>query len=190
MRKRRVTDLKENSRVYLPKPLPLQEEAKIEIRREQYEKVFSKFVEDNCSENGAQKSNLTKEQRNGLKKLQKRKKDGDIIVLITDKSGKFAITDTESYLKMGAVHTDKDTIIDDNEVRRIQRLHNGHTAMWIRMSNMGQDWNHEYRIRESCLQHTCTVPPMYLLVKERKGKRERSLPPDQLLVELLAWVSA
>ena len=55
LRKRRVTDLKENSRVYLPKPLPPQEEAKIEIRREQYKQVFR----DQCSESGTQQSNMS-----------------------------------------------------------------------------------------------------------------------------------
>ena len=43
LRKRRVTDLKENSRVHLPRPLPAIEEAKIEIRRNKYEKVFSEY---------------------------------------------------------------------------------------------------------------------------------------------------
>ena len=78
LRKRRVTDLKENSRVYLPKakPLPSQEEAKIEIKREQYEKVLRNFLKENLSETGTQRSNLLKQQKNGLKKLQKRKKDG------------------------------------------------------------------------------------------------------------------
>ena len=137
LRKRRVTDLKENSKVYLPKPLPSKEEAKIEIRRDQYEKVFKAYVDENCSESGAQSSNLTFSQKNGLRKLQKRKKDGDIIILTTDKSGKFAVTDTETYLEMGAVHTDKDSIVSDHEIKRIQRLHNGHVAMRTRMANIG-----------------------------------------------------
>ena len=182
LRKRRVTDLKENSRVYLPKPLPPQEEAKIEIRREQYEQVFRDHVRDHCSESGTQQSNMSWSHRNGLKKLQKRKKDGDIIVLTTDKSGKFAVSDVESYLAMGAVHTSKDSIIGDDEVRKIQNLHNGHTSMWLRMTNMGLEWNHQDRIKESCLQHTCTVPPMYLLVKDHKEKKEGALPATRPVV--------
>ena len=121
-------------------------------------------------------------QRNGLKKLQKRKKDGDIIVLTTDKSNKFAVTDVESYLAMGAVHTDKDREIGEDEVRRIQRLHNGHTAMLAKITNLGQNWKHEDRIRESCIQHTCTVPPMYLLVKDHKEVKEGALPATRPVV--------
>lgn len=82
--KRRVTDLKENSCVYLPKLLPLQEEAKIEIRREQYEQVFHDYVRDHWYESSTQQSNMSWSHRNGLKKVQKRKKDGDIIVLTTE----------------------------------------------------------------------------------------------------------
>ena len=182
LRKRRVTDLKENSKVYLPKPLPSYEEAKIEIRREQYEKVFKEYVNENCSESGGQKSNLTWSQKNGLKKLLKRKKDGDIIVLTTDKSGKFAVTEMETYLAMGAIHTSKDSVVSDHEVKKIQRLHNGHVAMWTRMTSMGQVWKHEDRIRESCIQHTCTIPPMYLLVKDHKKTKEGDLPATRPVV--------
>ena len=149
---------------------------------EQYEKVFREHVRDNCSESGSQQSDMSWSQRNGLKKLQKRKKDGDIIILTTDKSNKFAVTDVESYLAMGAVHTDKDREIGEDEVRRIQRLHNGHTAMLAKMTNMGQNWKHEDRIRESCIQHTCTVPPMYLLVKDHKEIKEGALPATRPVV--------
>ena len=55
MRKKRVTDMKENSRIYLPKPLPALEEAKIAIRRETYENVFKTFKKEKCSEKGEQK---------------------------------------------------------------------------------------------------------------------------------------
>ena len=49
LRKRRVTDMKENSKVYLPKPLPVIEEANIAIRRDKYEQTFKDFVEEKCS---------------------------------------------------------------------------------------------------------------------------------------------
>ena len=38
LRKKRVTDLRENSRVILPKPLPINQEALISLRREMYNK--------------------------------------------------------------------------------------------------------------------------------------------------------
>ena len=47
-RNKRVTDLKENSRVHLPRPLPPGEEANIEMRRGVYMRLFQEFERDNC----------------------------------------------------------------------------------------------------------------------------------------------
>ena len=57
-RKRRVTDLKECSRVTLPKPMKEKDEALIEIRRD----VFGKT---NCKKD-LQESNLSKDEMDGL----------------------------------------------------------------------------------------------------------------------------
>ena len=176
MRNRRVTDMKENSRIHLPKPLPANEEAKIEIRRDHYEKVFQKYFQEKCSEKGNQSSNMTQSQLRDLTKLKKRVAEGEIIILMTDKTGRFSIADIESYIEMGRVHTDKDTEVGDEEVKRIQRLFNGHTAMWLKFSNMGERWRHEQRCRESCLQQSDVVPPMYLLHKNHKPRKPASLP--------------
>ena len=59
-RKRRVTDLKECAKVTLPKPLPPEYEAAIEMRRSAQEKIYEKYRDKNCNKNGEQKSNLTK----------------------------------------------------------------------------------------------------------------------------------
>ena len=182
MRKRRVTDMKENSRVILPKPLSAYEEAKIAVRRENFEKVFGDYCQEHCSEKGEQKTNLTFSQRNGLRKLRKRIKDGEFVVMLTDKSGKLAISDVESYIEMGSVHTSKDTEVGDETVRKIQRLYNGHTSMWLKMANVGENWDHEDRLRESCLQNTNNVPPMYLLAKDHKIREPGQLPATRPVV--------
>ena len=44
-RKRRVTDLKECSRITLPKPLPPAQEAALEIRRNSQQKIYEKYRE-------------------------------------------------------------------------------------------------------------------------------------------------
>ena len=182
MRKRRVTDLKENSRVTLPKPLPASDEAKINVRREKYESVFNTYAEEHCSEDGAQRSNLSQAQRNGLRKLQKRVQDGEIIVMMTDKSGKMAVADVESYLDMGKVHTSKDKEVGEAEVKKTQKLYNGHVSMWLKFLNMGADWEHEDRMRESCLQQSCVVPAMYILLKDHKARVEGQLPATRPVV--------
>ena len=33
-------------------------------------------------------------------------------------------------------------------------------SMWIKMTQLGSNWRHEDRVRESCLQQTQTCPPI------------------------------
>ena len=65
-RKRRVTDLKENNRVTLPKPLRAEIEAGIELRRNLYQKTCREFIDIFCDESGDQESNLSENEKRGL----------------------------------------------------------------------------------------------------------------------------
>ena len=68
----------------------------------------SKWVKENCDCQGAQEGNLTPEEQRGLKSLKRRIKEGEIVVLPTDKSGRFAIMSMETYVKAGMVHVKDD----------------------------------------------------------------------------------
>ena len=162
-RKKRVTDLKENSRVVLPKPLPPPEEAGIEMRREIYKKLFRSFLKKNCRK--------TEDEEKGLKELKKKLKEGELIIMLTDKSGKFALTDRETYLEMGKPHIEKDKQIDRNEIKEIEKQINGHTSMWIKMTNQGENHNHEGRTRESKISRSNNLAQMRLLLKDHKENR-------------------
>ena len=61
-----------NTRVTLPKGLPSNHEAWIEVIRSKYDQVCRKYIEKNCDEKGEQKQNLTKEEMRGLISLKKR----------------------------------------------------------------------------------------------------------------------
>ena len=65
--------------------------------RQETRVAFKKYMEDHCLQKGRQKSNLTKGELRGLKTLKKRVKDGEIVVLPTDKSGLFAVMKRETY---------------------------------------------------------------------------------------------
>ena len=71
-RKKRVTDLKECSRVTLPKPLRVTREAEIELRREIHNNIYQKYRKEHCNENGEQESNLSKQEERGLASLKRR----------------------------------------------------------------------------------------------------------------------
>ena len=87
-RKQRVTDLKECTRIFLPKPLQVNKEAQLETRRELHQRVSEKYRREQCDDKGAQENNLTREELRGIRKLEKRKNNGELVVIMTDKSSK------------------------------------------------------------------------------------------------------
>ena len=80
----------------------------------------------------------------------------------------FKYISLDKYLEMGQVHTSKDREIDEEDVKRRENVLNGHVSMLLKMSRMGESWNHEERMRESNIKHSMYTSPMYLLVKDHK----------------------
>ena len=178
MRRRKVTDIKHNSRVILPKARPPKEEAMYEVRRSEWFKIFQNYKNEACGENGQLPSNLTPAQRRGMKKLKKRVDDGEIVVCQTDKSGKLAVMSMELYLQAGLVHTKKDKEVGLETVREVEKICNGHTAMWLKIWNAGADWKHQDRMRETRISHSLTVAALDLAYKDHKGwKPDDGGPP-------------
>ena len=185
--KQRVTDLEQNAFVILPKSQPVDYEALLEIRRQKYYETFVEYRKKHCDENGKQKSNLTKQQAAGIRKLKKRISEGELIVCGTDKAGRLCAMPMEMYMEAGLTHTDGDEEVDGEFVKQCQKKLNGHVSMWIKMLNQGENWEHEDRLRETQINQDCSVAPLYLLVKSHKkysrvrpGGRVRHphLPPD------------
>ena len=70
MRKKRATDIKGNSRVILPRKMRnFDEEAKLEMLRQEVRGAFSKYMGEACGQKGLQKSNLTTLQGGKLRAL-------------------------------------------------------------------------------------------------------------------------
>ena len=60
-------------------------------------------------------------------------REGDIIVLPTDKSGRFAIMSFQTYLEAGAVHTDGDIEVGEEELKQNQSRLNGSVSMLLKI---------------------------------------------------------
>ena len=63
-----------------------------------------------------------------MKSILKRIKNGELIVIQTDKSGKFAILSVEDYNAAGHVHTNKDEQASDEFVKETQTILNCHCS--------------------------------------------------------------
>ena len=176
LRRRKVTDSKDNSRVYMPRPISLQQETFIGVREATCEAIFENYVKEHCNDKGAQPSNLSKQEMAGIAKLRKRVDSGSVVVMETDKCGRFAVATMEAYLEMGLVHTSKDREIDQEEVDEKEKLLNGHVSMLLKLTNMGEKWEHEKRFRESNIKHSGYVAVMSLLYKSHKKEEKQTRP--------------
>ena len=172
-RRRRVTDLKECSRITLPKPLHTDEEATLEVRRKSQQEIFSEYVKK-YTKNGEQESNLSEKEQAGLKSLQKRIQKRELIVMKTDKSSKFAITTEDEYIKMGEVHTKEDREVSRQELQDMEEYINGHSRAWAQIWQSGEDHNHLGRIMASKTQRSENIADLYLMFKDHKvGNKTR-----------------
>ena len=179
--KRRTTDVKKNARVIFPRTGSFQVEAKFELIRIEAMQVFEEYAREKCGKGGKQHSNLNKSEQRGLKSLLKRTKEGEIVVLPTDKTGNFSVMDRARYEEAGLSHVKKDQEVGWAELRQAQKELNGHTSMLIKIFKIGSDWNHGQRVRESMLGNSLEVCPVHLLFKDHKGWSEDKggVPPTR-----------
>ena len=170
-RRMQITDTAKHRRTYMAKELTVEEEAKLEVQRNMWMKVYKEYMDDNCDEEGNVKDGiLTEQQKRGLKKLSKRIKDGEIVVTKTDKSGRFFVSLMEDYTVKGMVHVGKDREITRKEVKEIERRLNGLAEIWIKCFQAGKDHGltNEGRIRSGYKANAGVVPPLYTMEKDHK----------------------
>ena len=131
--------------------------------------MFKEYKSGNCDDEGKQEANLTAAQRRGLGKLIKRVKEGEIVVCQTDKSGKLAVMTLELYKAAGEVHTRNDEEIDMEKVKELEKICNGTSAMVMKIFNVGADWEHQDRHKETKVSHSQEVPILDMLYKDHKN---------------------
>ena len=135
-------------------------------------------VRSNENNNNGILSNLTRSEYAGMKSLQKRVLNGEIIVTETDKSKKFCVIKSEQYLASGQKHTKKDLKISYDQVKTIQKIVNDHSSCLQKIFGIGASWGHEDRLSNSMTDRGEVVAPLYLLVKDHKGwSPEDGTPP-------------
>ena len=169
VRKKNISDIKNNPRLTLPKPLSGHEEAIISCLKSDFMEIFKSYLADNCDEKGKIKAaNLTKSQLRGLRSLLRRIANRDIMVVPTDKSGKLAAINWSVYCASMNRQIGADCLVGWSEVGPTQDNMNGHVSAWLKFTNTGQNWDQSQRIREGMIKHGQCVPPLYGLLKDHK----------------------
>ena len=197
----RVTDYKNNSRVIFPKAQAGEKESNLEVMRSELLHHHREWVKSNCKCSGEQKANLSVKEQEGLKSIRKRMQEGSLVILATDKSGRFAVMSMATYIKAGMVHVKDDQEVGPEEKKANQKTVNGAVSMLLKIFQVGADCKHEGRWRESMLSNSLEACPLWLLFKDHKSwSSSKGTPPPTRPVmggnagmnthmsEILSWV--
>ena len=114
--------------------------------------------------------------------MKKRVREGEIVVVKTDKSGKLSAMDRDTYIDAGREHTSKDEENTREECERRQKILNGHQSSWLKILNNGEDWSHQDRFRSTTINNSAAVLPLYILVKDHKPPRPDGIPKTRPVV--------
>ena len=185
MSKMRVTDAKYNIRSYPPREAGTRDELKLQVRHDECMYEFNQVKKELCNKKGRLKntsSNITIEEQNGMKSLKKRMKEGEIIITTTDKSGKYAVMETDLYRQAAKVHI-KDKMIDQKNVNETEVLLNRHSQQIIKALQMGTVHGRNGqvdRIKQAFTSVNAKPGPIYFLIKDHKKLKEgEKVPPTR-----------
>ena len=124
----------------------------------------------------------------GIKKLEKRIKEGTIVICETDKSGKIAVMTLEVYSRLGEAHTKGDKTVTWEDVHDAQRVIKSHHEF-----NPGAETGD--RVWAAKELRSTVLPVNSLLVNVHKPFTEEGLPKTRPVCgasssmngELLEW---
>ena len=168
----RATDYRYNKSSNLPKAQSTEVETKHDIRKSESLKIFQKITSVDQKAKFktayADQSNLTSNELKGLKSLQKRVAQGEIVIAQSDKSSKLCVLNKEQYLLSGIEHCKNNLEISLTDVNRLQKYVNANVEWLHEIFNTGEFWGHQDRIRASSLDKGCQAAPLKLLFKDHK----------------------
>ena len=151
----RATDLPFNKRVHLPPPM--NERSEIEAQALKTEMIEA--TEEYIKEHNEIWTNLSKNQKAGLKSLLKKVKENNIIIQQTDKSKRFSVDTPENYRDASKEHVDKDKTIQKEEYDKMVKEINAHAIFWVRMTKARIYKNNTDRIKRNMTSEDPTVAP-------------------------------
>ena len=145
------------------------------MRKKRVMEETEEWIKKNCDDKGNQaKTNVSPAMRLGIKRVKERVEKGEVVVVPTDKSGKFAIMPLDVYEEMGRVHTEGATIINESELSDLQRELNNHVKMFTKVFNVGVTHGEKNveRIRSGFTSGANGVAILWLVPKDHKEKKD------------------
>ena len=163
-------DIPFRKRVVIPECAEPATEAKLTLCRERLNKVLDEYK----SKHTKPESNLTKQQKQGLKKLKRRVKNGEIVCFQTDKSGSVSVDTPDNYVDSMQPHLEGTIPSTEEEYTKTEKLINAHMTNWCRIMKFNKKVAHNF------ISENNEIPPLYGLRKDHKavpaGEEEKGPP--------------
>ena len=143
--------------------------------------------------NGTQDThNLTADERIGLIKLQKRVKDGELVIIRSDKGNRFTVSSLESYERQGDVHTLKDRKISLAELDQIQIRMNCLSRGLASVTTLGANWGEANQARcwANLACNASIAPLLYPSPKTHKPLDPQGDPKTRPIVQASSCVTS
>ena len=163
-------DVPFRKRVTIPECTDPATEAKLTLCRERLNKVLEEYKEKQTKP----ESNMTKQQKQGLKKLKRRVKNGEIVCFQTDKSGSISVDTPDNYVDSMQPHLEGTIPSTEEEYTKTEKLINAHMMNWCRIMKFDKKVAHNF------ISENNEIPPLYGLRKDHKdvpaGEEEKGPP--------------
>ena len=171
----RPTDLPFNKRVIMPPNLKMDEEITLNSLKKDLIDVTKDYAQRLKNTSEEKKSNLTANERKGIKKLKERE---DVVIMQTDKSGRFSVDTKENYKESCKTHIENDAIVSEEEHESAQNIINAHSILWTRMLRAGKNYKEGgRRVKNNMTVRNHSLAPLYSLRKDHKNIEDREKGP-------------
>ena len=175
---RRATDIPTCTRLLEPAKAKPSQEAVLLNLKDDLMKVVHNYREEHTKD-GLPRSNLSKDETKGLRKIKARIKNQEVVCFSTDKSGKMSLDSTQNYQEAIRVHTTSDPIIDTKTLDSFENILNDHMMHFNKMFSIGSGTSNgnRYRITLASKSTNVAPPSLYGLRKDHKVIPEGSSGP-------------
>ena len=130
------------------------------------------YTSENCSSEGKQQLNISKNESLGIQSLKKRCKNEDLVIMETDKSKRMSIMTKENYIAVTEQTIFEDQTVSQEELAGIENLLNAHTCQVARAFNLCYEQGDFRRIKQAIMNFSIVPPALRSLRKDHKEVAE------------------
>ena len=166
-----ATDLPTVQSLKMPKKTNFEAEQNMSTLKSKLVAATKEYVDKRCDSKGFPESNLTKQERAGIKEIKKKVKNKEVFVKQSDKSGKLTIDSLSNYDAAISEHTKNDKKIDVKQVEQIENKLNDNLRILNRIFSVGCQTsrkNNEDRVRLASISSNSSIPVVDGVRKDHK----------------------